>query len=100
MRQTRDAECDAERTRGPESPSSGQLLTGQLTRLLSLAELEQRPGGAGAGVQEAVVAHLQPPGLGAVEGADLLEVGQGVGRTSLRQPQSSAGGNREHHGEV
>ena len=100
MRQSGDAEGDAKRTCGPESPSIGQLLVGQFLRLLSLAKLKQCQGGAGTGVQEAVVVHLQPPGLGAVKLAELLEVRHGLSRTSLRHPQPAAGRERDDRAEV
>ena len=92
------AQRDPERARRAEHPHVGELGVGQLTRLLALAQPQQRERGARAGMHVTRLADWHAPHVGAEQRPAGLEVGQRVGGPALSQPQAPAGGRDEHRG--
>ena len=82
----RGAQACAERAGEPEALGEGDVLVGVPTRVADLAEGDERFGGVDAPRGKARVqdAELLPPCGGAAE------IGVGVGRPVLREPQPRA----------
>ena len=94
--QTGGAQRDSERARRAEHPHVSEFGVGQLTRVLALAQPQQRERSARAGMHVTRLADGHAPHVGAEQRPAGLKVGKCVGGPPLSQSQTSAGGGDEH----